>query len=258
MRILSRTAAAWRGGLDEPSVQARFEQRRDALLAIAQRDGLQGDALFDWLVAQTPLQHIDPTAAAESGNAALKPEFRRLFDKFRIGATHYTYRDPVTGELVEASIIRCTNCHGATAGGDTGDATAAASAVFLDQMRRLTTNIARTERMLLRARRGGVATGNAAASLDHAVDAQIQLEVLVHSFSTDEASPFSRTAAEGLQHAQAASQMGIAALDELEFRRKGLAAALGIILLVLIGLGLKIREVARRRADSSDDTDSAP
>ena len=31
-----------------------------------------------------------------------------------------------------------------------------------------------------------------------------------------------------------------------------------IILLVLIGLGLKIREVARRHAHSSDDTDSAP
>jgi hypothetical protein len=37
-----------------------------------------------------------------------------------------------------------------------------------------------------------------------------------------------------------------------------LAAELGIILLVLIGLGLKIREVSRRRAHGSDDTDSAP
>lgn len=246
------------GVIDEPSVQARFEQRRDALLAIAQRDGLQGDALFDWLVAQAPLQHIDTTAAPESGSPPLKPEFRRLFDKFRIGATHYTYRNPVTGEPVEASIIRCTNCHGATAGGDTGATTAAASAVFLDQMRRLTTNIARTERMLLRARRGGVAIDNAAASLDHAVDAQIQLEVLVHTFSTDAASPFSQTAAEGLQHAQAARQMGIVALKELEFRRKGLAASLGVILLVLIGLGLKIREVSRRRAGGGADTDSAP
>ena len=187
----------------------------------------------------------------------LKPEFRRLFDKFRIGATHFTYRNPVTGAPVEESIIRCTNCHGTTASGDNGETTAVASAVFLDQMRRLTTSIARTERMLLRARRGGVAIGNAAASLDQAVDAQIQLEVLVHSFSTEEGSPFSQTAAEGLQHAQAASRMGLAALEELEFRRQGLAASLGIILLVLIGLGLKIREVSRRRAHGGDDTDSA-
>jgi hypothetical protein len=243
--------------IDEPSVEARFEQRRDALLAIAQRDGLQGDALFDWLVAQTPLQHIAAVPAAEGGSAALKPEFRRLFDKFRIGATHFTYRNPVTGEPVEESIIRCTSCHGATTSGDHGETTAAASAVFLDQIRRLTTRIARTERMLLRARRGGVAIGNAAASLDHAVDAQIQLEVLVHSFSTDKGSPFSQTAAEGLQHVQAASQMGVVALEELEFRRKGLATSLGIILLVLIGLGFKIREVSRRRAHGADDTDSA-
>jgi hypothetical protein len=127
--------------------------------------------------------------------------------------------------------------------------------MFLDKMRALTTNIARTERMLLHARRGGVAIGDAAASLDQAVDAQIQLEVLIHTFSTDEGSPFSRTAAEGLQHAQTARQMGLAALQELEFRRKGLAASLAVIVLVLIGLGLKIREVSRRRARGGDAAD---
>jgi hypothetical protein len=69
---------------------------------------------------------------------------------------------------------------------------------------------------------------------------------------------FARSSSGSRQHAQAASQLGVAALEELEFRRKGLAAELGIILLVLIGLGLKIREVSRRRAHGSDDTDSAP
>jgi hypothetical protein len=243
------------GFLDDPAQQARFERRRDKLLAAAQRNGLEGDALFDWLVAQTPLQHTEAGPAAEGGGPALKPEFRRLFDKFRIGATHFTYRDPVTGEPVEERVVRCTNCHGAAAGSDDGG-TRSASAVFLEQMRTLTTSIARTERMLLHARRGGVAVGNAAASLDHAVDAQIQLEVLVHTFSADEKSPFARTASEGMQHAEAARQMGVVALQELGFRRKGLAASLGIILLVLIGLGLKIREVSRRR--SRADTDAAP
>jgi hypothetical protein len=34
-------------------------------------------------------------------------------------------------------------------------------------------------------------------------------------------------------------------LDELSSRRKGLAASLGVIVLVLLGLGLKIRELSR-------------
>jgi hypothetical protein len=232
---------------DDPSQQARFEQRRDALLADARGQGLEGDALFDWLVAQVPLQHTDVAVTEPDGGVALKPEFRRLFDKFRIGATHFSYRDPVTGQLVEERIIRCTNCHGVAPAGEAPRT----SAVFLEKMRALTTHIARTERMLLRARRGGVAIGDASASLDQAVNAQIQLEALVHTFSTDEGSTFSRTSAEGLQHAQAARQLAVAALQELDFRRRGLAASLVVILFVLIGLALKIREVSRRRAGAA-------
>jgi hypothetical protein len=41
---------------------------------------------------------------------------------------------------------------------------------------------------------------------------------------------------------------GQAAMDELQFRRKGLAVSLVLILLVLVGLYLKIREVDRRRS----------
>jgi hypothetical protein len=102
--------------------------------------------------------------------------------------------------------------------------------------------------MLLRARRGGVAVGSAASNLDHAVDAQIQLEVLVHRFSTEEGGPFGKAAAEGMKQVQEANQLALAALEELEFRRRGLAASLVIVLLVLIGLGLRIRELSRRRA----------
>ncbi len=243
--------------IDEPAQRKNYERTRDALLDIARQNGLEGDARFDWLVEQaaTLPQHTD--GAVPPAGGAKKPEFQRLFDKFRIGPTHFTYRDPRTGEPVTESIIRCTHCHEATVSADDGATTPAASAVFLDEMRRLTANIARTERMLLRARRGGVAVGNGTASLDHAVDAQIQLEVLVHTFSTTAEGPFSKTAVAGMQQVQVASQTGMAALEELEFRRRGLAASLVIILLVLIGLGLKIRALARHRDRASDAGDSA-
>jgi hypothetical protein len=248
------------GVVDESARNERFEQTRDGLLEIAEGKGLGGDALFDWLVAQARMlpQHTERVELSESGDAAMKPEFRRLFEKFRIGATHFDYRDPVTGKLVEESIIRCTSCHGATAAEGDVETTASTSAIFLDRMKTLTTNIGRAERLLLRARRGGVATANAAAAVDRAVDAQIELEVLVHSFSTADDGPFAQTAAEGLEHARTATELGLAALDELEYRRTGLVASLGIILLVLVGLWLKIRDLSQRRDESVGPRAPAP
>jgi hypothetical protein len=245
-------------GAVEEAQNERYERARDDLLAVARQRGLEGDARFDWLVqqAQTLPQHTDAAADALASGAAMKPEFQLLFAKFRIGMTHFSYRDPVSGETVTDGIIRCTNCHPATASAKDGEAEPGSSAVFLQRMRALTTNIARTERMLLRARRGGVAVGNAAANLDHAVDAQIQLEVLVHRFSTDDGSAFATAAAEGMKQVQEAHRLALAALEELEFRRRGLAASLVVVLLVLIALGLKIRELARRGAAAPPPEDS--
>lgn len=245
------------GFIDEPRQRRNYEEARDGLLATAAEKGLEGDSRFDWLVeqAETLPQHTD--GHSTEGEIRRKPEFQRLFDKFRIGPTHFTYTDPRLGTEVRESVTRCTHCHAAEVTDDDGTTTPAASSIFLDEMRRLTANIARTERMLLRARRGGVGVNEASASLDRAVDAQIQLEVLVHGFSTGPESAFAEAAASGMEEVHAASEMGIAALAELEYRRRGLAASLVVIALVLIGLGLKIRELARRREreDGAGDSD---
>jgi hypothetical protein len=113
-------------------------------------------------------------------------------------------------------------------------------------MRELTSLTAGAERVLLRARRGGVETGHAVAEIDQAVDAQIGLEVLVHGFSVDEDSEFMETHARGMEHAEAAFEAGIAAMGELAFRRKGLLVSLAIIILVLIGLAFKIRQMSAK------------
>jgi hypothetical protein len=80
-------------------------------------------------------------------------------------------------------------------------------------------------------------------SLDHAVDAQIGLEALVHGFQTGPGSAFATTHAEGLAQARAAITSGRDALEEVSARRHGLAVALALIALVLIGLGVKIRRL---------------
>jgi hypothetical protein len=110
-------------------------------------------------------------------------------------------------------------------------------------MQELTSLTARAERILLAAQRGGVEVRAVRPELDAAVDSQIELEVLVHSF--DPGGEFEKKHKEGLEHASAAMEAGNRSLDELAYRRKGLTVALGFIVLLLIGLGAKIRELSR-------------
>ena len=235
--------------LEPRRVAEHYQTVRDGLLAEAQQKGLEGDARFDWLVdrALTLSTHTEGDGdQADAGGAALRPEFSRLFQKFRIGKTTFTYRDPASGAEVTQKVVQCTDCHAAEpqlAAEVSGYATAQS---YLAQMGELTVLTARAERILLGARRGGVEVRDALPELDQAVDAQIELEVLVHSFSSAAGGPFATKHAEGVEHARAALRSGQAALGELGFRRKGLAVSLLVILLVLIALGLKIRQLGRR------------
>jgi hypothetical protein len=113
-------------------------------------------------------------------------------------------------------------------------------------MGELTALTARAERILLAARRGGGETPQALLDLDRAVDAQIELEVLVHGFSSAADSPFAQKHEEGVGHAQAALAAGQRALRELAQRRRGLLVSSALILLVLVGLALKIRDLDRK------------
>jgi cytochrome b6 len=214
----------------EPAAKREHYRRlRDGLLAAAKAQGLDGDARFDWLVDQA--QQL-PTHVIEgpAGKKALRPEFARLFEKFRIGKTHYTYVDPVTKKTIAVAVRRCNDCHDENS----------TPKQYLAGMSLLTGLTARAERVLLHGKRGGVEV-RAQNDLDAAIDSQIELEVLVHSF--DAKGAFAEKQKEGVMHASAALNAGTKALGELSYRRKGLLAALGVIVLVLGGLIMKIREL---------------
>ncbi len=240
-------------------VRQHYEQMRDALLAQAKQRDLGGSALFDWMVdraLELPFHNLPPSEAQkEEGQAegirlggevvgkTLRPEFKRLFEKFRIGKTYFTYEDPATGKPVRGRIRRCSDCHGrkpaltdTPVGYDTG-------AAFLTGMREVTGLTAQAERTLLAAQRGGVEVGDASLAVDHAVDAQIQLEVLVHTFSDAKDGQFEVKRKEGVEQARTALKKAEDALHQLGFRRRGLVVTLVVILLVLVGLGLKIRQL---------------
>jgi hypothetical protein len=232
--------------LPEPRrIRENYARMRDALLAQAQEEGREGLTRFDWLVDQALSLPSHTLGSEGEEGPVLRPEFGRLFRKFRIGKATYTYFDPVTEQEVQAPVMTCARCHGpepVAAESPVGWETAAA---YLNGMRELTLRTASAERTLLDARRGGVELKGGLLDLDKAVDNQIELEVLVHTFHAGEGSPFAEKNAEGLEHAEAALQAGQTGLAEISHRRQGLYIALAFILLTLLGLGAKIRSLSR-------------
>jgi hypothetical protein len=218
----------------------RYERVRSTLIEEAKAQGLEGTERFDWLVDRAlalPF-HISRETADKT---EFRPEFSRLFTKFRIGKTYYAYRDPESGESRRVPLVRCTDCHTKEPPGK-GFETAQQ---FVDQMWEITALTARTERTLLAARRGGVEVRNVAPEVDQAVNAQIELEALVHTFSSAPGSAFVEKAAAGRQQAEEAIRGADEALAELAFRRRGLFVFVGLLVLVLVGLGLKIQQLTR-------------
>jgi len=73
-----------------------YEATRDSLLAAAEARGLEGDEAFDWLVDQARALPYHTVLEGTTGDdlPQLRPEFRNLFEKFRIGKTAYTFEDP--------------------------------------------------------------------------------------------------------------------------------------------------------------------
>jgi hypothetical protein len=109
-------------------------------------------------------------------------------------------------------------------------------------MHELTSAVARAERILLNAQRGGVEVRTPRTALDEAVDREIELQVLVPTFSAEKA--FDDKRREGLASAGKALQAGQSSMNELRYRRRGLFVSLGLIAIVLVALALKIRDLS--------------
>jgi hypothetical protein len=225
------------------TTQEHYEEIRDGLLAEAEATGYEGDGLFNWMVSQaeTLPSHTLPPGDVEEPQQ--RPEFARLYQKFRIGRTFETFVDPASGDEISVRHIRCTDCHAAeplAADEPIGVDTARG---LLEHMRELTVLTASAERVVLAARRGGVEVREGLDEIDQAIDSQIRLEALVHGFSVAEDSAFMESHAEGIEHARAALATGRQAIDELAFRRQGLGVALLIIVVLLVALAMKIRRL---------------
>jgi hypothetical protein len=79
--------------------------------------------------------------------------------------------------------------------------------------------------------------------LNGARDALVKAQAAVHAFTVE---GVRKEAEPGFAVSAKAYGRGVRALDELQFRRKGLAVSVLIILAVIAGMVVKIRQLERR------------
>jgi hypothetical protein len=131
----------------------------------------------------------------------------------------------------------CATCHAAD---DAGGKAALAMRELIEGLQR---EHGRSHEILLRAERAGMEVSQAQFDLNTASEALVKARAAVHA-ATAEA--VSGPVKEGRTVAARAYEQGERALEELGFRRKGLAVSLLIIIAVIGGLVLKIREMDRQ------------
>jgi len=131
----------------------------------------------------------------------------------------------------------CASCH---TPGDPGGAVAAGMRGLIDS---LEARYDSARSLLERAEGAGVAVSQALFELDGAQNARIAARTAVHSF---ELAAVRTEVEQGLTVSDSGIVAGRRALGELSFRRAGLAVSVTIILALVAGLLLKIRQLERR------------
>jgi hypothetical protein len=132
----------------------------------------------------------------------------------------------------------CGNCHTPQ---DTGGKTAVAMRESIDGLR---TNYEAAHAVLSKAENAGMEVSQPLFDLNGAKTALVKARAAIHGFNLDGVNAEVKP---GLEITEKARALGLKALDELQFRRKGLAISVLIILALVVGLILKIRQMERKR-----------
>jgi hypothetical protein len=131
----------------------------------------------------------------------------------------------------------CATCHDPS---DPGGKTAAAMRGLIDQLR---TAHGRALAILQQAERAGMEVSRPQFDLSSANNDLIEARLAIHTFN---ASTVRTPVEKGMAIARTAYEAGVQALQELRYRRNGLAVSLVIIVLVILGIVVKIRQIERR------------
>ncbi len=131
----------------------------------------------------------------------------------------------------------CVTCH------EPGSQGFITAHTMREAIERLKTELTSAEVTVAQAAHLGMDVGEAQFAVHGAQAKLTQARTYVHSFSASAMQPIIE---EGVQHTQEAQTQGQAAIHEFHFRRHGLWVTLVIIVLVVIGLWWKIRDLDRQ------------
>lgn len=168
---------------------------------------------------------------------------KAAFDMLQVGECKQCHSNhdivPPTDDLIgtgEKAI--CVSCH---TQGDSGFEAAGKMRASIDE---LGARINKAVDILNQAERAGMEVSRAKFELSDARDDLTHARVLIHAFATEEVD---KVVNPGLDIADKSYAAGVGALQELTFRRKGLAVSLFFILFLAALIYLKIKQIESRQ-----------
>jgi predicted CXXCH cytochrome family protein len=134
----------------------------------------------------------------------------------------------------------CQPCHSAEDKTDKGNA---AAETMRTQMEGLRTAIERSAALVARVQNAGIEVSDQQFALREAATKLTLARTEMHGFEPPKVTPI---LTEGMTIVASVDRAGQAGVGELRFRRRGLAASLAAILILVVALGLKVRQIDRR------------
>jgi predicted CXXCH cytochrome family protein len=139
----------------------------------------------------------------------------------------------------------CAPCHTA---GDKSDKGSVAADAMRQDIERLKADIERSSALIGRVKNAGIEVSDQELALRDARTKLTLARTEMHAFEPQQVAAVIGEGSSIVKAADSAGQNGIA---ELRYRRRGLAASLAAILLVVVALALKVRQIDRRQSRAS-------
>jgi len=134
----------------------------------------------------------------------------------------------------------CAACHTA---GDASDKGTAAAVAMRTGIERLKNGIVDSDALIKRIKNAGIEVSDEQLALREAGTKLTLARTEMHGF---EVGRVEAVLADGMKVIETVARAGQRGVAELRFRRRGLAVSLGAILIFVVALGLKIRQIDRR------------
>jgi predicted CXXCH cytochrome family protein len=172
---------------------------------------------------------------------------KQIFDKGCVEChSNHAILQPSDEMLGTAGHGICTPCHTA---GDKSDKGSVAAEAMRSDIERLKSGLDQSHALIDRVKNAGIEVSDQELALREAATKLTLARTEMHAFDPRLLAPI---VADGSGIVAGIDRAGQNGLAELRYRRRGLAWSLGAILLVVVGLVLKVRQIDRNTAQKTD------